>query len=91
MEQEKLNELVEQLAKAPDSQLDATMCEKLKLLVGKPIDEVKLGLMEVLDLSARYALASGFMMTALNITFQAIGGDLKDFKNDEICTWRNPK
>ena len=63
---------------APDSQLDATMVEKLRGLMGKPAEEVKTGLHEILDLSAHCALASDFVMKILNEEWEFLGGKLDD-------------
>jgi len=70
--------ILELLFTAPDSQLDATMVEKLRGLKGKPTEEVKTGLHEILDLCAHCSLASGFVMKILNVEWNFIGGKLDD-------------
>lgn len=71
-------DLLDKIATAPDSQLDATMVDKLKALKGKTTEEVKTGLHEILDLSAHGSLASDFVMRVLDHEWKRIGGKLDD-------------
>ena len=71
------------LLTAPDSQLDATMVEKLRALKGKPTEEVKYGLYEIIDRSIYSALASDFVIRILTAEWRKLGG-----KDDDPAPWR---
>lgn len=77
------DDFLRQLAKAPDSQLDAKMAAKVQLLIGKSDEQVKTGLLEILDYSAAFSLASDFVMKVLNNVWKELGG-----KNSDPAPWR---
>lgn len=66
-----------------DSQLAASMTEKLRDLIGKPDEEVKTGLHEILDRCAYGALASDFVMRVLDGMWRELGG-----QPDDPAPWR---
>jgi len=76
-------EVLKLILTAPDTQLDASMVEKLRALKDKPAEEVKDGLHEILDLSAHGSLASNFVMKLLDEEWRFIGG-----KDDDPAPWR---
>lgn len=83
-----VNEMLQKLSEAPDSQLDATMCVHLKNLIGKPKAEVKRGVIYAIDMCVYSALSSGFVLKILHMIHQdMLGGTREDF-NDENCPWR---
>lgn len=60
---------------APETQLEPEMVTKLmELTKSDDVEIVKNGLHEVLDLCARYALASSFVMVHLGYTWRGMGG-----------------
>jgi hypothetical protein len=73
-------ETLKLLLKAPDSQLDATMVERLRVLLeSDPTDEqLRLGLKDILDFCAFSSLASGFVMQFLNMEWCSVGGRPSD-------------
>lgn len=84
MKEEARNKLLVELSNAPDRQLDSSMTEYLKGLIGKTDEEVKEGLKYVLDQSANGALASDFIMTVLHTLWISLGGQLEPSKPVEI-------
>lgn len=72
------HELLEHLSKAPDSQVEAKLAQHIGQLVGKPTEEVKVGLHQALDYGARYALCSGFIMKVMDIEWKRLGGQSSD-------------
>lgn len=69
---------------APETQLDHKMVEKLMgLTKSDDLETVKNGIHEVLDLCARYALASSFVMVHLDYTWRGMGG-----KDSDPTPWR---
>ena len=82
-------ELLRRLSEASDRELDAQMCEKLKQLLDQDTSTVTDGLLYILDMSARYSLASGFVMRILDHEWRRLGGKIEpDFSN---CPWRKEK
>jgi hypothetical protein len=75
---------LEGIAGGPESQIDPQMAAILKDLQGKPVEEVKQGIRKALDYGARYALASGFVMQALHIEWERLGG-----QKDDPTPWRD--
>jgi len=63
-----MREVLEKLTEASDDQLDAVVCNRLKILleVGYTADDIK----QVLDDCAYGALASGFVMKVLDVIWQ---------------------
>ena len=87
-EKREVDKMLADIATAPDSQIDGTITLKLKELIGKPIPEIKAGVMEAIDLCVYGALASGVGMMALHILHEVhCGGKSEDF-TDENCPWR---
>jgi len=76
-------EFIRGLANGPENQIDPKLCEILKELDDKPLGEVRSGLHKALDFGARYALASAFVMTALDVEWKRLGG-----KHDDPAPWR---
>lgn len=72
------NEFLELMSKAPDSQLDKTMTDRIKGLVGKSAEEVKIGLKYVLDASVYGSLASGVVIKMIDHEWRRLGGTLSD-------------
>ena len=77
-------EFLNMLADGPDSQIDTKMGDMIRGLDDKPLVEVKAAIHKALDFGARYALASTFTMTALNLEWERIGG-----KSTDPTPWRN--
>lgn len=83
-----IDDLLKLLGEAPDSQLDKTVADEMKNLIGKPAAEQKIGVMRAIDNCVRYSLASTFTMMVLNdIFYVGLEGKPEDF-NDENCPWR---
>lgn len=61
-----LNEMLELLATAPDSQIDATITPRIKALIGLPPDGIAARMKIILDECAFAALASDFAMMAMD-------------------------
>lgn len=76
-------DFIEGIANGPSTQIDAQMANILKELPGKSVEEVRAGLHKALDYGARYALASGFVMTALDMEWKRLGGS-----PDDPTPWR---
>lgn len=60
-----IDDLLQILSEAPDTQIDHTITPKLSALVGKPHQEISNGLKVILDECAAYALASDFAIMAM--------------------------
>lgn len=75
---------IEGMAFGPESQIDPQMAQVLKDTLDKPLEEVKQGLRKAMDIGARYALCSGFVLKALNIEWTRLGG-----KPDDPTPWRD--
>jgi len=85
---EDINGMLKIMSKAPDSSIDEKITKDLSNLIGKPIPEIKLGVMKAIDESVRYGLVSGFGLQALNILHEVyLDGKPSDFI-DDICVWR---
>ncbi len=59
-------DIIKAIATAPESQLDPSMKPRLLDLIGKPNKDVAEGLKKILDECAHAALASDFVMVALD-------------------------
>lgn len=77
MSNKDLDGLLTLLCSAPESQLSDCIVKRIKSIIGKPKDEVKKGLVSILDDCANYSLASDFTMTTLNIALSINQGDSK--------------
>jgi hypothetical protein len=76
------------LSEAPDGQLDKQVTDMLKQLIGKPKEEVKVGVMKAIDYCVRYGLSSGFALQSLHMFHEMhLDGSHADF-TDENCPWR---
>jgi len=85
---EDINNMLKALSEAPDGQIDKTITEHLKGLIGKSKAEIKTGVMYAIDQSVHGSLVSGFGLEALVILHEAmLGGSSADF-TDENCPWR---
>lgn len=88
MTEEEINTMLEAISQAPDQQLDGSMTSHLKTLIGKPVPEIKKGVMYVMDMSVHGGLASKFAMTALQTFYEVyLDGKMEEF-TDENCPWR---
>lgn len=81
--QESRDNLLKILSAAPDRQLDKSMCDYLKSLVGRSDEDVKKGVRYVLDASCNGGLASDFTMMVLDTMWKTLGGKLEDVPEDE--------
>ena len=83
-----INKLLQLLSEAPEGQLDKSVSQNMKELIGKPLPEIKTGVMRAIDDCVRGGLASELGMIVLNDLFYVqLDGDSKDF-NDVNCPWR---
>lgn len=85
-------DIIEHLSNAPDSQLDKSMCEKLKELLelkskSDSKKEVADGLLYVLDMSVHGSLASEFVIKILDAEWRRLGGTVEE--GNANCPWRN--
>lgn len=64
------DEILEALASAPDSQIDASITPRLKALVGLPPDAIAARMKLILDDCAYSALASDFAMMAMDAVWR---------------------
>jgi len=87
-EQREVDEMLEMISEAPDSQIDKTITDKMKKLIGKPISEIKISIMYCIDMCVYGSLSSDFALQALLILHEIhCDGNREDF-NDENCPWR---
>lgn len=56
------------LSQAPDGQIDKKITNDLKNLIGKPIPEIKLGVVKAIDYCVYGSLASEFGLQSLYVT-----------------------
>ncbi len=79
-------EILTQLLTVPESQLAPSMVERLRKLLDEATtpEEMKLGLKDVLDLSAHGALASTFVMKILDYEWKRLGGKPGDPVSEEV-------
>jgi hypothetical protein len=83
-----IEEMLTLLSTAPDGQIDGKITARLKGLIGKPIPEIKTGVMHAIDDCVYGGLSSGFALQALNMLYEfQLNGKFEDF-NDENCPWR---
>jgi hypothetical protein len=77
------------LSLAPDSQIDGTITDRLKKLIGKPIDdEFKSEVRHIIDDCVNYGLSSKIGLISLHILYEVmLDGKQEDF-NDENNPWR---
>ncbi len=61
-----LNELLELLSSAPDTQICKTVTPAIKSLIGKSGEEIERGIKKILDECARGSLATDFSMFSMN-------------------------
>ncbi len=85
-------DVIEHLSNAPDSQLDKTMCDKLKELLklkGTPgsTKEIADGLLYVLDMCVQGSLSSGIVITILDAEWKMLGGTIEE--GNANCPWRD--
>ena len=80
-------ELLDMLSKAPESQLDKSMSDKLSELKDKSVKEVADGLLYVLDMSVSGGLASDFVIKVLDMEWKRLGGTVEP--GNANCPWRN--
>lgn len=86
-----VDEMLELLSSAPDTQIDKRITERLKNLIGKPFPEIKSEVMHCIDDCVYGSLSSGFALQALNILHEVhLDGKQEDF-NDENCPWRKTR
>ena len=86
-----VDEMLELLSSAPDTQIDKMITERLKKLIGKPFDEIKTEVMHCIDDCVYGSLSSGFALQALHILHEVhLDGKREDF-NDENCPWRKTR
>jgi len=87
----KIEQMLTLLSTAPDSQIDKIITTRLKDLIGKPIPEIKTGIMHAIDDCVFGSLSSGFALQALHILHEVhLNGKNEDF-NDENCPWRKTR
>ena len=85
---EAIEEMIALLAQAPDDQIDKKITRRLRGLIGKPIPEIKTGVMHAIDDCVEGSLASGFAIETLNLLHKnLLDGEPEDW-NDENCPWR---
>lgn len=85
---EQINEMLGMLSEAPSGQIDKQITTELKNLIGKPVPEIKTGVMKAIDHCVRGGLASGFALQSLTILHEVyLDGKDSDF-TDENCPWR---
>jgi hypothetical protein len=85
---DQVNELLKLLSEAPEGQIDKRVCQNLKDLIGKPVPEIKTGVMKAIDDCVNGGLASELGMLVLNDLFYVqLDGKREDF-NDVNCPWR---
>lgn len=83
-----MEEILTLLSNMSDAQLDSTITDRLKGLIGKPIPEIKTGVMHAIDECVYGGLSSSFALHTLHILHEYyLGGKGEDF-NDENCPWR---
>jgi len=83
-----IDEMLNLLSTASDRQIDKIITTRLKELIGKPLPEIKTGVMRAIDDCVYGSLSSGFALEALNILHEVyLGGKPEDW-NDENCPWR---
>jgi hypothetical protein len=83
-----IEEMLSLLSKAPDTQIDKVITSRLKGLIGKPIPEIKTGVMQSIDDCVYGSLSSGFGLQSLHILHEVyLDGKLEDF-NETNCPWR---
>ena len=83
-----VDEILTLLSEATDNHLDNRICKDLKELIGKPINEVKTGVMKAIDYSVAFGLASQFTLIVLNDLYTVFLHGKQDEFNDENCPWR---
>lgn len=82
-QEEWANTVLTMLSKLSDSQLDASMAEKAKALIGQPLDVLRPGIHEILDYCVCFSLASGFVVSTLDVVWKTLGG-----KHTDPTPWR---
>lgn len=83
-----MNGMLNILSQAPDTQIDNSITERLKNLIEKPVEEIKVEIRHIIDDCARYSLASQLGLYSIEIFYEIyLDGQRSDF-NDENCPWR---
>lgn len=83
-----INEMLQLLSEAPDSQLASSITKRLKDLIGKPKDKIKVEVMHCIDDCVHAGLSSGLGLKTLNILHEVyLDGSIEDFTK-ENCPWR---
>jgi hypothetical protein len=83
-----MEEFLNILLTAPDSQLDKRIVDRLKAARNLPKDEFKQEVMHCIDDCVYGSLCSGFILQTLHILHEHfLGGKQEDF-TDENCPWR---
>jgi hypothetical protein len=83
-----IDEMLNLLSTASDRQIDKIITTRLKELIGKPLPEIKTGVMHAIDDCVYGSLSSGFALEVLNILHEVyLGGKPEDW-NDINCPWR---
>ena len=77
-----IDALLQALSKAPASQIDASVTERLRSLVGEKESTIDIVLKNILDDSAYAALASDFGMSAMDTAWKMV--QPKEIKN--VCS-----
>ncbi len=86
-----INEYIEQLLIAPDTQIDKSITERLKKLPEMSKDEMKTEVMHCIDDCVYGSLANQFGLHTLHILHEVyLDGSLEDF-TDENCPWRKTR
>ncbi len=67
---ENLDELLEELSEAPNSQISSEIVPRLRDLIGKSEKDIAISLRKILDECAYYSLASDFAMQAMGETYR---------------------
>ena len=86
---EALNDIVDMLCAAPDSQLDKSIIERIQVARHKSKEEFRTEIRHCIDDCVYSALASGFTLKVLHSIYEAfLDGKPDDFRNPELCPWR---
>ena len=70
-----IDSLLLSLSDAPDTQIDSEITPKIAGLIGKPLDEIAVGMKAILDECAFASLASDFAMVAMDSAWRIAKGD----------------
>lgn len=85
---EEVYEFLQILSKAPDTQIDKRVTDRLRNLIGKDQETIKTEVMHCIDDCVYGGLSSGFALKSLMLFHEVyLDGKDSDF-NDENCPWR---